>query len=269
MIAVISVCSSDLDAQENLKYYFHDRLSDEIYTTFRELFSKVNIDSLCEVLPKINEYNWEIAKFVEDINAKYGIALKYTQLEISEIKHWAETFEVVVNTCSQPGQQQPQVPQITAAVPSPQAPSPSLREQQEINRLTYMEEQWSAEEAHRLNEGAAYYNTLGRSRSTCHCSTPSLSPVPLDYGQLRHYDSQGHNRYNNYNRRSKHYKRPEADHGRYSQALPNKNNDSATVVINVLESFSAKQALAQYTLNAIQEFNGSDRESTLSWLDQG
>ena len=40
------------------------------------------------------------------------------------------------------------------------------------------------------------------------------------------------------------------------------------MVINALESFSAEQALAQSTLNAIQEFDGSDRESTLIWLYQ-
>ena len=57
----------------------------------------------------------------------YGTALNYTQLDISEIKHWAETFQVVVKTCSQPEQQQQQVSQITAAVPSPQAPVPLLR----------------------------------------------------------------------------------------------------------------------------------------------
>ena len=68
----ISVCSSDADTQENLKSHFNDRLSDKIYTTFRELFSNVNIDSVWEILPKINEYNREIATFVEDVNAKYG-----------------------------------------------------------------------------------------------------------------------------------------------------------------------------------------------------
>ena len=74
-------------------------------------------------------------------------------MEISEIKHWAETFQVVFNTCSQ-SRQQLQVPQITVAVPSPKAPALSLREQQEeINRLTYMAEQWSAEEPHRVHEG--------------------------------------------------------------------------------------------------------------------
>ena len=95
-----------------------------IYTTFRELIRNIKINSVREILPKINEFNREIAKFVDDVNAKYGITLNYTWLESSEIKHWAETFQVVVNTYSQPGQQQPQVPQITVAVPSPQATAP-------------------------------------------------------------------------------------------------------------------------------------------------
>ena len=58
----ISVHSSYWDAQANLKSHFNDRLSDKIYTTFMELFSNVNIDSVCEILPKINEYNREITK---------------------------------------------------------------------------------------------------------------------------------------------------------------------------------------------------------------
>ena len=72
------MCHSDFDAQENLKSHINDRLSDKIYTTFRELFSNVNINSVWGILPKINEYNWEIAKFVEGVNAKYGIAPNYT-----------------------------------------------------------------------------------------------------------------------------------------------------------------------------------------------
>ena len=131
-----------------------------------------------------------------------------------------------------------------------------------------MAEQWSAEEPFKTNEGITHYNTIGRSRSTHHCSTPNISPVPLDYRQHRHYNSQGQHRYNNYDRSSQHYNRPEADHRRYSQALTNTNNDSTTVVLSALETFSAKQALVQSTLNAIQEFNGSNRESTISWLDQ-
>ena len=64
-----------------------------------------------------------------------------------------------------------------------------------------------------------------------------MSPVPLYYRQHRHYDSQGHNTYNNYDRKSQNYNRPEADHRGYSQTLPNKHNESATVVINALEYF--------------------------------
>ena len=95
-----------------------------------------------------------------------------------------------------------------------------------------------------------------------------MSVVPLDTRQHRNHESQRHRRYSNYKRRVQHYKRPEADHRRYSHILPNTCNDSATVVINALESFSAKQALAQSTLNTIQQFDGSNRESTLTWPDQ-
>ena len=40
------------------------------------------------------------------------------------------------------------------------------------------------------------------------------------------------------------------------------------MVLNALETFSAKQALVQSTLNAILEFDGYNRESTISWLDK-
>ena len=98
----ISMCSSDLNTQENLKSHFNDRLSDKIYTTFKELFSNVNINSVCQLLPKINENNNERVKFLEDISIKYGISLNYTHLEVSEIHHWAETFQVATNKSSQP-----------------------------------------------------------------------------------------------------------------------------------------------------------------------
>ena len=60
----MSVCSSDSDAHENLKSHFNYRLSDKVNTTFKELFGNVNNNSVREILPKINEYNNEIAKFV-------------------------------------------------------------------------------------------------------------------------------------------------------------------------------------------------------------
>ena len=81
------------DTQENVNSYFNDRLSDKVYTTFKELFSNVNINSICEILPKINQYNNEIGKFVEDINIKYGFSVKYTQLEVSEISTGLKLFK--------------------------------------------------------------------------------------------------------------------------------------------------------------------------------
>ena len=77
------MCSSDSDAQENLKKAILMRGCDKVYTAFKELFSIVNMNSMHEILSKINEYNSEIAKFVQDVNIKYGMSLNYTQ-----IKHW-------------------------------------------------------------------------------------------------------------------------------------------------------------------------------------
>ena len=48
----------------------------------------------------------------------------------------------------------------------------------------------------------------------------------------------------------------------------NTDNNSTIVVLNALENISAKQALAQSTLNSIQEFDDSNREATIPWLDQ-
>ena len=124
--------------------------------------------------------------------------------------------------CSQPEQQLLQAPQIWVTLSCPQAPAPSLWvQQEEINRLTCVVEKWSAEEPHRVQESATYYHTMGRNGSSFHCSTSNIPLVPLDTRQHRNYDSQGHNRYSNYNRRSQHYNRPEADHRRYFQTLPN------------------------------------------------
>ena len=68
-------------------------MNDKVYTTFKELFNNTNIDNMHKILPKISIYHNKIARFIEDINIKYGISLNYTQLEVSEIHHWAETFK--------------------------------------------------------------------------------------------------------------------------------------------------------------------------------
>ena len=61
-----------------------------MYDTFNELFGNINADSIKEALPKISLYNDIIARYVEEINLKYGITLSHTQLEATEIGHWAD-----------------------------------------------------------------------------------------------------------------------------------------------------------------------------------
>ena len=129
---------------------------------------------------------------------------------------------------------------------------PTLREQQkEIDRLTYMAQQCLTEESCRGSEGPTHYSYIGRGRSACHCSTPNMSVISKCHHHHRQYDRQGKHRYNHYDQRSQHNGREEQDERRYSNMYQNTDNNSTTVVLNALESFSAKQALAQSTLNAV------------------
>ena len=45
-----------------------------------------------EALPKVSIYNSIIAKFVEEINSKYGMSLMFSTLEPHEVGHQAKTF---------------------------------------------------------------------------------------------------------------------------------------------------------------------------------
>ena len=47
--------------------------------------------------------------------------------------------------------------------------------------------------------------------------------------------------------------------------MPNYTNNPG--FFNGFESYSARQVLAQMSLNLIKEYNGSDREVTIPWLD--
>ena len=78
--------------------------------TFKETFSNTNLDSKSALSPKVSSYNNEIAEFIQDINRTYGIKLKYTVLEISEVPHWAETFQMLARLNAQPEIQPTQIP---------------------------------------------------------------------------------------------------------------------------------------------------------------
>ena len=89
------MCSSDYFAQENLKSLLSERLNDKMYYTFKNNFRIITLDSISETLLEVSAYNQEIAKFVQEVNVKYGISLDYTVLEVSEVPHWAKMFQVL------------------------------------------------------------------------------------------------------------------------------------------------------------------------------
>ena len=141
----ISVCSSDSFAQENLTTLLNERLNNKIYSTFKETFSNANLDSVSESSPKVHKYNKEIAKFVQEVNIKYGILLDYTVLEISEDPHWADTFQVLVSLNIQHEVQPTQVPAQNFSVLPLQVNIDLSHQQAEINKLMQVTQQLSAE----------------------------------------------------------------------------------------------------------------------------
>ena len=182
--------------------------------------------------------------------------LTFTQFEVSEIHHWVETFQISTIPSSQPEAQQTQVPLVQTTEQCAEPPHhtlPTLREQQEeLHRPTHMAQQWSAEEPHRVSEGPTYYNNVDRGRSGCHHSTPNMSPVPQHHHQHGQYNRQGQHMYNHYDQRSQNNGRQKQDERRYSNAYQNTDINSNTVVLKASKGFSAKQALAQSTLNTIR-----------------
>ena len=113
----VSIYSSDYFALESLTTGLNKMLNDKIYITFKETFSSSTLDSISEVAPKVCSYNKEIATFGQEINLKYGILLNYTVLEVSEVPHWAEKFQVLARLNVQQKVQPTQTPAQNFAVP--------------------------------------------------------------------------------------------------------------------------------------------------------
>ena len=126
----VSICSLDSEADENLKSHFNERLNNKVYSMFKELFNNINVDSIKDVLHKISVYNHTIARYIEDINLKCGITLNHMHLEVSEIGHWDDTFQVETHSNDQQQPPQPQLPsqpqqqilQVTTTSPQVQTP---------------------------------------------------------------------------------------------------------------------------------------------------
>ena len=68
-----------------------------------------------------------------------------------------------------------------------------------------------------------------------------------------------------FDRRPEFYDRQVTDQRMVSQSW--QNNDNNTNFLTALEGYSTRQALAQTSLNSIQEYDGSNREVTIPWSD--
>ena len=60
---------------------------------------------------------------------------------------------------------------------------------------------------------------------------------------------------------------PTTGNGQWRFSQPTPYYDSGINIINVLEGYSLWQVLTQRLMNSIQEFDGTDSEATIPWLD--
>ena len=102
----VSLCNLDSVAHEYLKNHFNKRLNDKVVKTFKELFGNINTDSIKEAQPKVSVFNNIIAKYVKEINLKYGIVLSFMQFKASKVSTWAKTFQVATTSKDKSNEQQ-------------------------------------------------------------------------------------------------------------------------------------------------------------------
>ena len=202
---------------------------------------------------------------------------------MSEVPHWAETFQEVARLKAKSEVQPTQVPVPSPAeMPDFSVPSPPIsidisHQQAEIKRLTQVAQQWSTEGLHQYNKAPPHYNQIGlaqingRGRSIQPLSTQNMLPVLHSSRIPRGFDELEQQRYGYHDRRFQHNHRQEPDKRRNSHVSSNAKNDSTSIMINALENFTVQisvSLLVKAALGAIQEFNGNDKVATIPWLDQ-
>ena len=80
----------------------------------------------------------KLIKFIQNINVKYGILLEFTVLEIPEVSHWVETFQVLTKLNAH--QETQPTPVSTTNLP-PHVNVSLNHKQDEIDRLTQVAQQ--------------------------------------------------------------------------------------------------------------------------------
>ena len=96
-----------------------------------------------------------------------------------------------------------------------------------------------------------------------------MSPVPQHYHHHRQYEKQGQHRYGHYDRRFHHHSRQELRPKEVFQHFAKYRQQFNISSLKCFRKyFQQNSILAQSTFNSIQEFDGSNREATIPWLDQ-
>ena len=94
---------------------------------------------------------------------------------------------------------------------------------------------------------------------------PNMSPVMPKYNDHIHYDKQGW--------QGNHLEQQVLEQRRFPQAPYNNTNVDNHINVNspnflhVSDSYSSKQAITQTTINPVLECDGSNKTSTILWLD--
>ena len=134
------------------------------------------------------------------------------------------------------------------SVPPPPVNADLSHQQAEINRLTQVAQQWSAEGLCQYNQASANYNqdrfSTNAGRICMTHSTPNMSPVPHNRIS-RHFIELEQQRYGYIDQRM---------YYPASHVSSNANSDSTSIMINALENLTAKisvQPLVQVALGSI------------------
>ena len=196
-------------------------------------------------------------------------------LEISEVLHLAEMFQVLMKMNVQWDTQPTQALAPNFSCPPPQVNINLSHLQSEFDRFMQVMQQWSAEGPHQYSPAPINYNQdIFNITAGTHIphSTPNMSPVQHSRTS-RPFNELEQQRYGYHDRRFQYNCHQEPDQRRYSyisQALPNyTNNDTTSIMLNALENISAKisiQPLTQAVLGSIQRFDGKNKATTISSL---
>ena len=107
--------------------------------------------------------------------------------------------------------------------------------------------------------------SVATQQCNCSCSTPVLLPVTHeDNGWYRHQAGQSQ-WYNGYINIPEFYPSQVKGIGRVLQPMPY--CDLGINLISALEGYSSWQVLTQMAVNSVQEFDGTNKEATIPWLD--